>query len=362
MTASSDTVDHAGSRHTESSKGATPRLAGILTGVRLLTRDGYRPVETLRRGDLVATLLGRGPMFAPIAWIGRRTGRPAGGPQPHTIAPVRIRRHAIGDGMPARDVRLAADHALYLDGTLYLAGQLVNGASILHEPGMPAADYWGVQLERHDIVVADNLAIESLLPASAAAYVPVTSKPSTALDRRARVGDETPVPDMASHLPWFRRWVVAGARPLPANPSPMPDQPADQSEGDTLDLEAEVRQSLHDLSDLARQHAVRLEIAVQPRLRLRLDRPTFHAMAGAMLRHAIRASSGGRVLLGATVQAGWLQLIVIDESTVPPPVRADDLSGVRSAAALQGGRLDVVHRPNEGTTMMLRLSVGASAP
>ena len=144
-----------------------PRLGGLSARSGLLTPEGYRPIEQLRQGDLVATMLGRGPRFAPITWIGRR-----GVHSPQTM--VRVRRDAVGDGMPYRDVVLAADHALYIDGALYPAGRLVNGATLLWDMPESGPSVWALQLERHDIVLADGLAVETLLhDAARGAYAEV---------------------------------------------------------------------------------------------------------------------------------------------------------------------------------------------
>lgn len=148
---------------------ADVRLGGLLTGTCVLTPDGYRQVEQLRRGDLVATLMGHGPMFAPITWIGRRRVT-------HQGALVRVRRDAVNDGMPCRDVVLAEDHALYLDGTLYRARQLVNGVTLMWDLPSVSQPVWAIQVERHDVVVADGLAVETLLhPAARAAYAEMTA-------------------------------------------------------------------------------------------------------------------------------------------------------------------------------------------
>jgi hypothetical protein len=145
------------------------RLGGLLAGTRLLTPSGYTPVERLRCGDKVATLLGRGPLFVPITWIGRRRIATRNGL-------VRVSRNAVGDAMPDRDVVLAPDHALYLEGALYPVGQLVNGATLMWDLVNLSQTLWAVQLERHDVLVADGLAVESLLgPAARAAYVEMTT-------------------------------------------------------------------------------------------------------------------------------------------------------------------------------------------
>jgi hypothetical protein len=155
---------------------ATLRLGGLLAGTGLLTPDGYRPVEHLRRGDLVATLMGRGSMFAPIVWVGRRRVLAAIDHQVLDI-PVRVRRHAIANDMPQRDVHLAPDHAVYIDGSLFLVRHLINGATLLREVPRVGPQYWAIQLERHDIVLADGLPVETLQDMAARASYTEVSGP-----------------------------------------------------------------------------------------------------------------------------------------------------------------------------------------
>jgi hypothetical protein len=156
---------------------AGPRLGGLLAGTRLLTPAGYTPIDELRRGDLVATMLGRGPLFEPITWIGRRRIATRNGL-------VRVSRNAVGDAMPDRDVVLAPDHALYLEGALYPAGKLVNGATLMWDLVNVSQTVWAVQLERHDVLMADGLAVESLLDSAAlAAYAEMTAPRLRVVDR-----------------------------------------------------------------------------------------------------------------------------------------------------------------------------------
>jgi hypothetical protein len=163
-----------------------PRLGGLLDGTGVLTRDGYRPVEQLRHGDLVATFLGRGPMFVPIIWVGRRRMLAAIDRAPLDV-PVRIRRHAVADNMPNRDIRVAPDHALYITGRLYTAQQLINGATLLWTIPRIGPHYWAIQLERHDIVLADGLPVETLADQAARAAYETVDGPQLRLVSRAEV-------------------------------------------------------------------------------------------------------------------------------------------------------------------------------
>ena len=134
-------------------------LPGLFPGTGILTHNGYRPVEELRCGDLVATPFGRGPAFATIAWVGRRRVLGAIN-RPAVDIPIRVRQHAIADDMPNRDVRLAPDHAIYLDGRPYPARRLLDGAGLVWDVPQVGADYWMFQLDRHAVVLADGLPVE----------------------------------------------------------------------------------------------------------------------------------------------------------------------------------------------------------
>ncbi len=349
------TAELAGQRTT------TPRLVGMLAGTRLLTSNGYRPVETLRRGDMVATLIGRGPMFVPIAWIGRRGPDTTNEGNPDSV-PVRIRRHAIGDEMPNRDILLAPDHAIYLEGGLYLVRHLVNHATVCLERGLRRVEYWGVRLERHDILAAQNLAVESLLPDCAALFVEVTAPHLTIVG--APLHGEISEPDTAPldfparilmSVRWVRRRLLARARTAVAPASEMRTSAPLQHADGRLDVATEARTVMGLFAELATQRGVRMEIAVDPALTVRMEQHQFHELLGAVLTHAIHAGSG-HVLLGAMRHAGRVQIAVIDEgSGINREQQVTDLRQAARLAAMQGATLEVDARPGEGTTILLRI-------
>lgn len=129
-------------------------------GSRLLTPTGYAPVEDLKPGGLVITHSGAA---RPISWIGWRTIDLATHTRPQAIRPIRIRAGAIDDFTPARDVTLSPDHALYLRGQLVPVKYLVNGATIIRDSTTPAVTYFHIELDHHDILIAENLAVESYI-------------------------------------------------------------------------------------------------------------------------------------------------------------------------------------------------------
>jgi Hint domain len=134
----------------------------FLRGTRILTANGYRPIESLTVGDRVAARFA-GP--SPIEDIRRFTlGRT--GPRGTWVGasrPVRIRAGALGDNVPAEDICLTASHAVFTDGVLVPVINLVNGTSILFETaeGHETLDFFHIALARHDVIDADGLACES---------------------------------------------------------------------------------------------------------------------------------------------------------------------------------------------------------
>jgi len=129
-------------------------------GTRILTPAGYAPVETLRPGDLVVTVSGKP---APVRWVGWRSIDLADHRRPEAVRPIRIKAGAISDHVPARDVRLSPDHALLLGGQLVPVKYLVNNATILRERDCLAVTYFHLELDRHDVILAENLGAETYL-------------------------------------------------------------------------------------------------------------------------------------------------------------------------------------------------------
>jgi hypothetical protein len=136
--------------------GGSP-LACFATGTRILTTRGEVPVEALAVGDLAATLSGR---FAPIGWIGVRRTSCARHPLPWRVMPVRVRAGAFAETCPRRDLLLSPDHAIYIDNVLVRVRHLLNDMTIRQELA-DEQTYWHIELDRHDVVVAEGLLVES---------------------------------------------------------------------------------------------------------------------------------------------------------------------------------------------------------
>ncbi len=129
-------------------------------GTRIRTPRGDVAVETLRVGETVVTVSGES---RPICWVGQRQVYPHRNPDPESVAPIRIRRGAIEAEVPARDLVVSPDHALFLDGVLIAARQLVNGVSVVQDCSIRTLRYFHVELDGHAVLLAENTAAESYL-------------------------------------------------------------------------------------------------------------------------------------------------------------------------------------------------------
>ncbi len=121
---------------------------------------GEKRVEKLKVGDKVITVSG---VARPIKWMGRRSyaGRFVMGRK--DILPICIKAGALDDNLPKRDLWISPDHAMYLDGVLIEAKDLVNGVSIVQAERVAKVEYFHVELETHDVIIAEGALAESYI-------------------------------------------------------------------------------------------------------------------------------------------------------------------------------------------------------
>jgi collagen type I/II/III/V/XI/XXIV/XXVII alpha len=141
------------------------RMACFVSGTRIATVDGPRPVETLRPGDGVLTRWG-GPR--PIRWVGRRAVDPPYHPWPNRVRPIRIAQYALSPDVPACPVLLAPGQAICLDLADHDVSVIVPCGLLVNDRGIAQIDigtvtYWAVELDTHDVIIAEGLFVESYL-------------------------------------------------------------------------------------------------------------------------------------------------------------------------------------------------------
>jgi autotransporter passenger strand-loop-strand repeat protein len=129
-------------------------------GTNIRTVTGETPVEALKIGDMLLTESGAA---RPIKWIGTRSydGKFIAGQ--HLMLPVCIKANAIADGVPARDLHVSPGHAIFCFGMLVPAWRLINGVSITQAEQVERVTYFHIELESHDVILAENCPAESFL-------------------------------------------------------------------------------------------------------------------------------------------------------------------------------------------------------
>jgi hypothetical protein len=148
--------------------GSTPdgSLIALVTcfaaGTRIATPAGETPVQDLAIGDTVLCIGGRSQT---ITWIGRRSLDVTRHPQPERVLPVRIAAGAFGVGLPRRPLLLSPDHAVFAEGVLIPVRHLINGNTIaqLLASHISHLTYFHIELPEHDVVLAEQLPVESYL-------------------------------------------------------------------------------------------------------------------------------------------------------------------------------------------------------
>ena len=126
-------------------------------GTHIAAAEGEVRVEDLRLGDLVVTLAGRGAPLQPVRRIRELRVDVDGHPNPATVRPVRIAAGAFGAGWPLRDLFVAPDQALVVDGEPISPGMLLNGITVA--PALDCAEvrYVEIALDRPAVLIAEGV-------------------------------------------------------------------------------------------------------------------------------------------------------------------------------------------------------------
>lgn len=130
----------------------------FLPGTRILTPAGEVPVETLNIGDAVVT---RFSGIQRLKWIGiQRYARRFLANNPDRV-PVCVKAGALGPNQPLRDLYISPGHSMLVGETLVLAKNLVNGITVTQDEAPELVEYYALELDRHDCVIAEGAFSES---------------------------------------------------------------------------------------------------------------------------------------------------------------------------------------------------------
>jgi len=135
----------------------TTSVLCFLAGTLIVTPSGEELVERLSVGQMILTASGQA---RPIVWIG--VGRVlATRGRRNAATPVIVCKGALAPNVPHADLRLTKGHSLFLDDVLIPVEFLVNHRSILWDDRAQEVSVYHIELDTHDVLVANGAPAES---------------------------------------------------------------------------------------------------------------------------------------------------------------------------------------------------------
>lgn len=140
--------------------GGSMTYACYLKGTHIATPDGEVKIEDIKAGDQVLTASGG---VATVKWLGYRKLRKQHIPVKNALVafPILFTKDSIASNRPHRDLIVSPWHHLYFDGALIPAMLLANGRTIIQQFDMKVFEYFHIELERFDIMLAEGVPAES---------------------------------------------------------------------------------------------------------------------------------------------------------------------------------------------------------
>ncbi|WP_417205660.1 Hint domain-containing protein [Antarctobacter sp.] len=145
-------------------------------GTRIATPVGWVPVEKLRPG---AAVFSRDHGTVPLRWTGVDVVSAQTLRQNRKLRPIRITAGALGPGIPQRDLVVSPQHRILVASAIAMrlygapeilvpANKLLPLPGVRREPARKGTRYYHLLFDRHEVILAEHAAAESLLvtPAS----------------------------------------------------------------------------------------------------------------------------------------------------------------------------------------------------
>lgn len=142
----------------------------LAAGTLVETETGARRIETLVAGDLVLTMDNG---LQPIRWIGHKTLTARDLARSPKQRPIRVKAGAFGAGLPHRDLMVSPQHRFLVSSPIVnrmcdANAVLIAAKHLLGLPGLSVVedgqgvDYWHMLFDRHELILAEGMATESL--------------------------------------------------------------------------------------------------------------------------------------------------------------------------------------------------------
>jgi hypothetical protein len=136
----------------------TEILLCYLRGTQIATPAGQVPIEHINIGDAVITRFGG---YRRVKWIGRQSYARRFNHDDFDQVPVKLLAGCWGQNLPKRDLSVSPGHSMLVGGVLVLARSLVNGITITQNDCPERVDYFQIEFETHDCILAEGVWSES---------------------------------------------------------------------------------------------------------------------------------------------------------------------------------------------------------
>lgn len=140
-------------------------------GTMIATPRGEKPVESLSVGDRVIT---RDNGLQVIRWIGSRKMKAGMFFAKQHLAPVRIRKGALGNDLPERDMMVSPNHRMLVandktalhfeDSEVLVAAKHLTGLAGVDVIYGVDTSYLHLMFDRHEVILSDGAWSESFQP------------------------------------------------------------------------------------------------------------------------------------------------------------------------------------------------------
>jgi hypothetical protein len=107
---------------------------------------------------MVVTISGE---VKPIKWIGKRSYAGQFIASNRAVLPIVVCAGALAPDTPARDLWLSPRHALLIDDVLVPVELLINGQTILQAEAVEQVEYFHLEFEAHEVILAEGAPAES---------------------------------------------------------------------------------------------------------------------------------------------------------------------------------------------------------
>ena len=142
-----------------------------------------------------------------------------------------------------------------------------------------------------------------------------------------------------------------------SSPSPATSEKAVSDAAETI------RATVGRMIPTIHRQRVHLDLAAEPGHLIRLRPGVLGDVIEEFVSLGLHAAVGGHLLLTAAPSGGWVDIVLSDDQPAEDAaLRQSQARRLAQRVAMYGGTLDVVPRPNLGTTMTLRLAAATERP